>query len=745
MRILSIVIVFVVISISATAQIPLRTLVDISKAEDELRFDETLRKLMTNPSPAVRERAALAAGRIGNDAAIGDLEKLVNSDKSDEVRTTAMFALGEIESIKAAEIVLGILADTRADGDLRARAIEAAGKIAAANAKEPKSAELGKAIVNALEFEIGRRSMSDRLSILLGLTAVLRARPEGGDAISAKFLDRTDPRIRADALNTMTRIRAKNANAAVRSLLESDNDGVVRANAARVLGAAEDKESIPQLLKSATGDADARVRVSAIRSLGSLKDASVAPRLIEYGETVFVKYNGSKFKNPAEKNELLEIVTTLGRLLQGKADEAAVGFINRFRAADAYVSPESETAVARIAPKEYVESLIAAPENSFGKDWRSSSAAFQALGEIAGLESNESNNALKLRTKLMLIQLLGGWLNADDKVRASDDVSLAIPDLLRAFAAFKSENTSNIIRPLLEIDNDPLVRAAAADILGDQPSTPENLAALNKALKFALSRDTVYNDAALSILDSLAKLDKKAAGETLILALGANDYLVRKKAFDLSRDAEIMKLNPVLKTAVDYATARGGRGVLRYRSGSKVGVVTNSDADYVRALSRRNGSVKAVLKTEKGSFTIVFNPEEAPLTVDNFIRLARAGYFNGLAVHRVVPNFVMQDGDNRGDGNGGPGWSIRCELNMLPYDRGAVGMALSGKDTGGSQWFVTHSPQPHLDGGYTVFGRVPESDMKVVDSIVRGDRILKVEILEARGRVKPIGFNRPLF
>jgi cyclophilin family peptidyl-prolyl cis-trans isomerase len=155
----------------------------------------------------------------------------------------------------------------------------------------------------------------------------------------------------------------------------------------------------------------------------------------------------------------------------------------------------------------------------------------------------------------------------------------------------------------------------------------------------------------------------------------------------------------------------------------------NSDLDYRRALSRKNGFVKAVLTTGKGTFTIDFLPEDAPLTVDNFIKLARAGYFNGLEVHRVVPNFVMQDGDPRGDGNGGPGWSIRCEINMVPYERGAVGMALSGKDTGGSQWFVTHSPQPHLDGGYTVFGKVNETGMKVVDNIVRGDKIINVRVI----------------
>ena len=115
----------------------------------------------------------------------------------------------------------------------------------------------------------------------------------------------------------------------------------------------------------------------------------------------------------------------------------------------------------------------------------------------------------------------------------------------------------------------------------------------------------------------------------------------------------------------------------------------------------------------------------------SFVRLARRGFFNGLAFHRVVPNFVIQGGDPRGDGNGGPLYQIRCEINDVPYERGAVGMALSGKDTGGSQWFVTHAPQPHLDGGYTVFGRVTQG-MPVVDRIARGDRIRRVTIVERR-------------
>ena len=113
---------------------------------------------------------------------------------------------------------------------------------------------------------------------------------------------------------------------------------------------------------------------------------------------------------------------------------------------------------------------------------------------------------------------------------------------------------------------------------------------------------------------------------------------------------------------------------------------------------------------------------DAPLTCWNFVRLADAGYFDGNRWHRIVPDFVVQDGCPRGDGSGGPGYTIRCEINEHRYNEGAVGMALSGKDTGGSQFFITHSPQPHLDGRYTVFGEVI-AGMEHVRALVQGDRI----------------------
>lgn len=136
---------------------------------------------------------------------------------------------------------------------------------------------------------------------------------------------------------------------------------------------------------------------------------------------------------------------------------------------------------------------------------------------------------------------------------------------------------------------------------------------------------------------------------------------------------------------------------------------------------------RATIRTRQGDIVLELFGADAPITVWNFMNLARTGYYKGTGFHRVVPNFVAQDGDPRDDGSGGPGYAIRDEMNPRRYDRGALGMALSGPDTGGSQYFITHSPQPHLDGHYTVFGRVLRG-FPALDAIVQGDRILSITV-----------------
>jgi cyclophilin family peptidyl-prolyl cis-trans isomerase len=148
--------------------------------------------------------------------------------------------------------------------------------------------------------------------------------------------------------------------------------------------------------------------------------------------------------------------------------------------------------------------------------------------------------------------------------------------------------------------------------------------------------------------------------------------------------------------------------------------------DWLALVSPRF-SPRAFIDTDKGTVELELTVLDAPLTVSNFITLARKGFFNGIQIHRVVPDFVVQDGDPRGDGEGGPGYTIRDEINQHPYLRGTVGMALDWQDTGGSQFFITHSPQPHLDGRYTVFGHVVNG-MDVVDRLVPGDTLRRVRV-----------------
>jgi len=492
------------------------------------------------------------------------------------------------------------------------------------------------------------------------------------------------------------------------NLLESDPDPDVRANAARVLGVTEEKSAFEKLLASATHDKDVRVRVSAIRALATLKDPRAGETLLKYGTSLTER----RLKPlPGELNEVLEIATALGRLYPMKADPAALDWLHKGQVELDHAAPEVELAYVRISPDRYLA--------SFGPDqateqrtlqeklilhWRSGASIAQALGEIANLPATVENKSDLMSSAESLLRAMLNYKTSDVKINSLLPLhtEYGVPEVLRAYASYKPNDLVNVLSTHLEED-DVVVRATAADLLGDLPASQENVRMLVAALPRA-QKDNL-NDAILSILDSLAKQKNSVANEAIKSLLDSTDYLVRRRA------VAVLKAN----NTGDFS--------------SRIGTVDtrNTNSDYQRAVARIGTSVRAVVTTSKGSFTIELLPDEAPLTVDNFAELARRGYYRGITFHRVVPNFVVQLGDPRGDGSGGPGYTIRCEVNEVPYDRGAVGMALSGKDTGGSQWFVTHAPQPHLDGGYTVFGRVV-SGMNVVDSIVRGDIIRSITV-----------------
>ncbi|MDX6530073.1 MAG: hypothetical protein QOH41_2363 [Blastocatellia bacterium] len=686
---------------NSPTEIPAKTMLRILRAEDERRWDPNWSLLLAAVDPNTRQRAALALGRIGDERALLTLSAALKADKDLDVRQMCAFAIGEIESPLGAEALIALLDDTREPGEVRARAVEALGKIGAvllSNASAPAGqtappkvedkalTKIRTAIIDALKFEAGRRSAPNRSTILLGLTAALRVRPDGAWPVIVKFLGHSDPRIVADALNTMARLGLKDDNDQVRQLL-NHSEPIVRANAARVIGAAEDKGAFDALLGRAMNDNDLRVRVSAIRALGSLKDLHAVGPLVQRGNSLMASFSSAQ-------NELLEIAATLGRLLPNSANEGAVAFLQKMHILTKGEAVEVEIALARIVPGIFQNEVLKP-----GANWRQASRRAQGLAAIrdviTGAATGSAGDTALKRAQMELAGML----------HRSTTPAFALPDILQAYGSFKSPDTSEVALSLLR-NSDVMVRASAAELLGEQTANEANTRALIAALMVA-QRDQDLNDAALAILDALAKQKSATANDAIKSALDSSDHLIRRRAVML------LKTNGV----GDFS--------------NRIGTVKtrNTELDYRRAIARLGRKVYATVVTSKGAFTIEFFPEAAPLTVDNFVQLARKGYFNGQTVPRVVPNFVIQTGDPRGDQNGGPGYQIRCEINEAPYERGAVGMALSGKDTGGSQWFVTHSPQPHLDGGYTVFGRVVRG-MDVVDNVARGDTIRRVVVNE---------------
>ena len=281
--------------------------------------------------------------------------------------------------------------------------------------------------------------------------------------------------------------------------------------------------------------------------------------------------------------------------------------------------------------------------------------------------------------------------------------SISRTELLRAIAKVKPLLLPTIISGALR-QVDPVLRAVAAELTaGLEPVVARPL--LIDAWRRA-SLDQA-NDGQLAILRALARDMDPAATAVLREAAGHPDHLVRRLAIETLRN----------RGAGDLTSATG---IVR----------TGRTIDYYRRLVRQlDRPITLKMVTSRGNLELELFRREAPLTVDNLVNLAAKGYFTGLTFHRVVPNFVIQGGDPRGDGEGGPGHQIRCEINTRPYLRGTLGMALSGKDTGGSQFFITHSAQPHLDGGYTVFGQV-RSGMEVVDQMTRNDLILELKIVD---------------
>lgn len=657
----------------------------IIQLEDERNLNgDELTKLLKHASAAVRGCAALAIGRIGDKRGTAALIELLQGEKDEKTRAMAAFALGEIEDAQAAAPLLDVVNSPKVSLIARARAVEALGKIASVQASAETLGQttldkISQSLIQDLPAADTALSVDQKLLASLTITALMRLRNPASVEPLTRQLKSKDAEIRAQAANALARLRQP-IGGAVPTLIEALNDGDadVRANAARALGASKDARSVEPLIKL-LNDKNERVQVGAVRALAAINDRRAVEPLLALSNMLMAVDSGPHLPSI---NLLLEIVTAFGVI----KDERALPSLRQLRSVGGVgANPEVESAIARFGEKEFFAALDA--DSLPLGDWRKVANLASALGE---LRTEQARN--------LLSQLLAESDHGKLDVRA-------LPAILRALARFKSERMPSILRQRASL-RDVGVRATVASLLGDWPSD-ENFDVLINL--FAQSRAGTENDAKLAALASLSKYKSPRAIETLKTALSDSDHLVRRRAVDLLKQMG----------AGDFS--------------DRIGIVQTGHDKlfYQRVAARLNKKVTATIHTSKGQIKLELFPQDAPITVDSFITLARKGFFNNLTFHRVVPNFVIQGGDPRGDGEGGPGYQMRCEINTRAYTRGAVGMALSGKDTGGSQFFITHSPQPHLDGGYTVFGRVT-SGMDAVDRIARGDVIRKIVVSESR-------------
>jgi cyclophilin family peptidyl-prolyl cis-trans isomerase len=269
---------------------------------------------------------------------------------------------------------------------------------------------------------------------------------------------------------------------------------------------------------------------------------------------------------------------------------------------------------------------------------------------------------------------------------------------LEVLAENASPSAADLVRPMIE-SKDPMVAAAAAGVAGKLKD-----GAATAAIRQLAAQQPVLPDTAETIARALADLNAQEAQTELKTWLSSDHAHVRN-------------------AAAVALTRLGGAPVAPERvERSLVGETVNAPQVFLP----RDATL--LFKTEKGEIEVQLYTAEATLTATNIFGLAQKGTFNNLTFHRIEPNFVAQGGDPRGDGEGGPGYTVRCEINRRPYMRGVVGMALSGKDTGGSQFFITLSQQPHLDGRYTAFGEVVKG-MEVADRLLEGDRMLEVKAM----------------
>ncbi len=663
---------------------------------DTRRASPALLEALSDADPNIREAATLALARLHDPT---HHERLIRAlrDPEPAIRGWASLGLAALEeqapdSVSAA--LVGALA-AESEADLRASMLEDLGRLATEEA------------IAALVSALTSNDLRERQGACRGFGAVgLRGRSVSSDRILQ-----------------------------VAHRMVDDPSSVVRAACAYALSRLPAERDLGPILTRALGDSDPDVRAMALRALAR------HPMVAESAETL------ERLTRDPEHPVAVAAFRALAQLAitHGAASTYAVALE---RALDALLTTGD------VAPGEPLHTFLSALEGAarIARDPSIREIAEQAwerIGQVPSDRPATRDRGLAHCAAARLVDLGLGWpSHVDDcgleQIEEREQRVLAAEVIARVDG---QDAQRGVYLERLLADSSPVVREAALTAMATIP-TPQALFAILRTL----SRDADLGVRIASIEALRAMHARRAERRTnaVLSSLplleddwpqGAIEAALRALAPELSSsnhlEALITWLAAVREIAPDaltdsirpFATHHNAGVRLAARAALGAAGVENPTRDHEpspnplsaqQLASIPDGQVR--LETDRGLIVMELFSDRAPTTVLRFIELVRAGFYDGLTFHRVVPAFVVQGGDPRGDGYGDPGWSQRCEDHRIPYERGVVGMALAGRDTGGSQFFIALSSQPHLDARYTAFGRVI-SGMDHVMQLQIGDRI----------------------
>jgi cyclophilin family peptidyl-prolyl cis-trans isomerase/HEAT repeat protein len=585
------------------------------------------------------------------------------NDADEGVRLEAAFALGQMADSLAEDSLIAHL-NSEEILDVKIRIIEALGKIGT-----EKSFPVLFPLFRAKEAKLRAEA-----ALAVGRMALRNLTNKALTDSLAALLKDPKSEVRWKACYSLSQV-GKDLNPKMLQSATEDNDPRVRMHAVKALGKLKNLLMLETLGRVVRADSDWRVRVNAAKALGNFPLSLAANYLVLFDSNPHVRISiiGAIGASALQDSEKFNQYSRESNFAKNLLKEILTDDDST-----AWTLPEQGTALVAYARLMGEEAIELVSEFMDHPNIKLRARAAEALGET--------------RSKKVFTVLANNF---------NEDTILVKIAILEALPKLQDLRSQDVYLKALQ-DGDMVLTALAAR---------------------ALSEDTLRSKIYVQpIIDAYQRLPKPVDIESAQMIFHALGEIREPRAVPVLEQALKTKDKVLSKAAAEALGKITGEDYT-----SKIAKFTKPNFYFIYQDIQKIKGVKAIIQTSRGTLKFRLYTDSAPLTVLNFVRLAEKGFYDGLTFHRVVPNFVIQGGDPRGDSWGSPGYAIRSEFNKHPFVRGTVGMASAGKDTEGSQFFITHSPQPHLDGRYTVFGQVT-SGMEVVDAIQEGDVIEVVEI-----------------